>query len=128
MAVQRNVAAQNAETLSAVRHAAGLLGKGSIRWLPCILRSHNLNPNLGVLVRLVSVTEQEGDSYGCIWLTSSGQFWEIEVMISRENGEVVEVECVKDISAEVIVSSHLPGIGKSFGFLAHQVLNEVLGG
>lgn len=128
MSVQRNVAEQNAEALSAIRRAAGLMAEGSIRWLPNVLRSHNLEPSLGILVRMTSVTEQEGESYGCVWLTSSGQFWKIDAMISRDNGEVIEVECVSDISKDVVVSSHLPGTGKSFGFLAHQVLREAFGG
>ncbi|MBC9071762.1 hypothetical protein IAI53_07260 [Thauera sp. CAU 1555] len=128
MSVQRNVAEQNAETLSEIRHAGGLMAEGAIQWLPNILRSHNIEPSLGVLVRVASVTEQEGESYGCVWLTSSGQFWKIDAMISRENGEVIELESVDDISADIVVSSHLRGTGKSFGFLAHQVLREVLGG
>lgn len=128
MAIQRNVTQQNDVVLTRIRHTSGILASGGIPWLSHVLLSQGFNPNRGVLVRMASALEQEGDSYGFIWLTSSGQFWEIEAMVSRESGELIEIESLRGVTAEVVVSPHVPGTGKSFGFLAMQVLNEVLGG
>lgn len=128
MAIQRNVTQQNDVVLTQIRHTSGILASGGIPWLSHVLLSQGFNPNRGVLVRMASALEQEADSYGFIWLTSSGQFWEIEAMVSRESGELIEIKSLRDVTAEVVVSSRVPGTGKSFGFLAMQVLNEVLGG
>ena len=63
-----------------------------------------------------------------LWLTESQQFWEFAVVVSSGAHAKATVERYENVTPSVVISAHQPGTGKSFGFLALEVLNEARGG
>jgi hypothetical protein len=123
MAIQRNVQQQAAETRAAIKRAAAV-GEALPQWLRSALQQHSLEPQAGLLVRYFVVPEQEGDLHTGIWLTDSEEFWEFDVMVSRETQEVLDIEEFTNATASYAAVAALPGTGPSFGYLARQVLHE----
>ncbi|MCB4364331.1 hypothetical protein KIH07_11340 [Hydrogenophaga taeniospiralis] len=124
MPLQRNVAQQNAETEAKVRQAAEMFASHPTRlaWLNAILLSHGLVPNSGILARLSEVPEQEGNLFSGVWLSQAEEFWEFEVVVSRESGELLSTERFENTTNTVSVNQALRGRGKSFGRIAIEVL------
>jgi hypothetical protein len=129
MSIQRSVAKQNEATLAEIQRVAGLLSSGNalVRWLPGLLAQQGLSSSGGLLVVLNSVPEQEGEQFFGTWLTSGREFWEFAVVVSRENNAILEVDHFRNITRST-VSAHVPGTGKSFGYLALQALGAAYGG
>lgn len=123
MAVQRNVQQQAAEMRARIKQAAAI-GEALPPWLRSALQQNALLPHAGLLVRYFVVPEQEGDLHTGIWLTDSLEFWEFEVMVSREAPQMIDVEEFANATAAHRVVASLPGTGPSFGYLARQVLHE----
>jgi len=58
------------------------------------------------------------------WLTADGEFWEFEAFVSWEDGSLIELARVENVTASTSISAHERGTGKSFGLLAIEVLRE----
>ena len=123
MAIQRNVQQQAAETRATIKRAAAI-GVTLPQWLRSALQRHALPPQVGLLVRYFVVPEQNGDVHAGIWLTDSLEFWEFEVVVSRETQQMLDVEEFVNVTASYPAVAALPGTGPSFGYLARQVLDE----
>lgn len=121
MSIQRNVAQQNDDTLAEIKRAA--MAAHSLPWLTKLLLTHGA-PTDGVLARLSVIPEQEGDFYVGIWLSSDEQFWDFALTVERSSAQVLEVERFGNITETTTISAHLPGVGKSFGHVAKQLLRE----
>ncbi|MFC3684671.1 hypothetical protein [Hydrogenophaga luteola] len=130
MSLQRSVAQQNESTLAKIQQVAALLSSGSalVSWLPGLLGQQGLNCNDGLLVALDSVTEQDGEQFFGTWLTREREFWEFAIVVSRESGAILEIEHFRNVTRSTVVSSHVPGTGKSFGYLALQAIGGAHGG
>lgn len=127
MGIQRNVQQQNAETKAKMSATASAFYRqpNLIPWLSAVLESYQLSPLNGILVHLVEIFEQEGNINAGIWLTAQHEFFEFEVMVSRNNKELLGVEQFENVTNTIKICSHLPGIGQSFGALAIQLLSEL---
>jgi hypothetical protein len=123
MAIQRNVQQQAAETRATINRAAAI-GVTLPQWLRSALQQHALLPQAGLLVHYFVVPEQEGDLHAGIWLTDSLEFWEFEVMVSRETQQMLDVEKFTNATPSYPAVAALPGTGPSFGYLARQVFHE----
>ena len=121
MSIQRNVAQQNDHTLAKMRWAAATAQ--SLPWLTNLLLIHGALTD-GLLAHLSVVTEQEGDFYTGVWLSRDEHFWDFALTIERGSARVLYVERFNDVTDTINVSAHLPGVGKSFGHLAKQLLHE----
>jgi len=88
-----------------------------------LLRS-GFNPEDGILVELATTPDQGGECAYATWLTSDGRFYRIEAMIEYGTHRLMEIEDLEHISAEVVVSEHLRGTGRSLGAIALEVLRE----
>lgn len=126
MAIQRNVQQQAAETLATIRRAASI-GAALPQWLRSALQQCALPPQAGLLARYFTVPEQEGDLHAGIWLTDSLEFWAFEVMVSRGNQQMLNVEEFTNATSSYPALKARPGTGPSFGYLARQVLHEMRG-
>lgn len=126
MALQRNIAQQNAETKAKVRRVADIFATrpSHLAWLGTLLVSHGLNPSSGILVSLSEIPEQEGHLFSGVWLCQSEEFWEFEVVLSRTSGELLSAERFENTTGSVSVSQVLKGQGKPFGRIAIEVLRE----
>lgn len=128
MSIQRNVAQQNAATLAEIEQTAALASgtSNALKWLPGLLRDHGQSLQDGILASLSSVPEQEGTFFHGVWLNRNQEFWAFKLTASRETGSLLELEEFENISHSIAVSARVPGTGKSFAFLAIQVLQRQL--
>jgi hypothetical protein len=126
MSLQRSVAQQNAEVLAEIRRTAEHFasGQADVQWLHGLLQSHELSSGQGVLAKLSARPDQSGTLYEGLWLSSAKEFWRFVVLVPRSGDGFAEVEAFENVTRSVVVSGRVPGIGRSFGFLAHQVLHE----
>lgn len=128
MSIQKNVAQQNAETKAAIEKVAFKFvdeRDTSLAWLVELLESYSLSADKGVLVRYVMEHGQGGYDCGGLWLSSDSQFWVFSVVLSYEESKIIELEEFENVTSSIQVSAHLKGIGKSFGFLAVEVLHAM---
>lgn len=126
MTRQLNVRQQNALTTKDVLDAAALFRRADRRvaWLKAAFRSRDAGSESGLLVAFGTVPDQGGgDWVSGTWLTSGRRFWASEAVVPPRDGEQVDIEQLDDITDSVLVSAHVPGVGKSFGCLALEVLD-----
>jgi hypothetical protein len=123
---RRNVREQNAASKSRIRALAASFKDNAFHfpWLMELLHAQSMPVDRGILVALAHAPEQRGEEYSGTWLTRDARFFEFSVLVPRANAEL-EIEDWQDVTAETIVSEHLPGTGKSFGFLALEVLRQL---
>jgi hypothetical protein len=62
-----------------------------------------------------------------MWLTREREFWEFAIVVSRESAAVLEIEHFRNVTQSTVVSAHVPGTGKSFGYLALQAIGGTHG-
>lgn len=122
---RRNVQEQNADTKARIRAVAASFKDSPLNftWLIELLQAQSIPLERGMLVSLAHVPEQSGEQYLGTWLTLEGRFFQFSVLVSRTDAEL-EIEEWQDVTARTTVNAHLPGTGKSFGFLALEVLRE----
>ena len=94
-------------------------------WLPQLLKDMGQDPANGIVVELHEVLDQGGIFCGGTWLNTAREFWSFEVMVSNCRQKLLEVERMDNITAEVVITAHGKGTGKSFGLLAIEVLCEI---
>ena len=126
---QQNVQQQNSLTIEGILRAAKLFRQCDrhVAWLGTALRAKGEANASGLLVAVRTIPDQGGgDWVQGTWLTRGRRFWEFEAVVPRRDGEPVDIERLEDVSDSVQVSGHLPGIGKSFGHLALEVLDRQL--
>jgi hypothetical protein len=128
MAIRLSVQQQNDLTRSAIRSAALSFraNKDSkYPWLFSELKKRGLDPATGILAQLEQVPEQFGEEFGGLWLTAAGESIRFAILVPRSDAAAVEIETWQNETAQVEINAHLPGTGKSFGWLALDVLREL---
>jgi hypothetical protein len=122
---QRNLFQQNEATLAEIERASALATQEPCaRWLLHVLGNQEMSAREGILVRLKSTPDQAADVYHGLWLTKDRRFKEFAVAVSRVS-DSVEIERFQDITDDVVVSKHVPGTGKTFGYIALEVLAKL---
>lgn len=125
--VQRNVSQQNDATLAEIERAAAMATQEPyVRWLTHILSNQGMSPRDGILVRVRSAPDQFADVYNGLWLTKNRRFKDFTIGVSRVD-DSLEIEHFRDITDEMVVSKHALGTGKTFGYLAFEVLENFTG-
>jgi hypothetical protein len=96
-------------------------------WLRAMLAARGYDAGSGILVELRSVPDQGCWVHYGMWLTNSGAFLKFvadEAFGSRlleGSGRLEQFE-LEDVSEQIATSPHLPGTGRSFGWLALDAL------
>lgn len=123
---RRNVQEQNADAKARIRAIAASFQECQFNrpWLIELLQAQSMPVERGILVVLAHVPEQSGDQYSGSWLTSERRFFRFSTLVPRANAPL-QIEEWRDVTTETTVNEHLPGTGKSFGFLALEVLREL---
>jgi len=62
--------------------------------------------------------------YGC-FLKREGVFWAFSIVLNQKEDEIIEIEEWHESNIEV--NGHVKGIGKTWGFLCHEILREIKG-
>lgn len=91
-------------------------------WLIELLAKQSLTETEGLLVSCSSVPEQGGNQWMGTWLTTDKHFYEFDVMANYSTGKLLEVDSWEQVHP--LVSEHCKGTGKSFGYLALELLAE----
>ena len=65
------------------------------------------------------------DTYRGEWLTPERRFYKYEIYLDQSNKYVEEIELWQDVTEQVEICEHKPGIGKTPGWLSIEVLNEL---
>lgn len=60
-----------------------------------------------------------------IILTPDGEFYQFEADLNSERTKLIELYLFQDVSERFEISEHKKGIGKTYGFLAMEVLKEL---
>jgi hypothetical protein len=85
------------------------------------LHAHSLDPSKGILVECRDFFDQDGHVYEGCWLTADREFFRFAVLIPFNKPDPPVVEEWREVTAEIVVNAHVPGTGKSFGWLALDV-------
>jgi hypothetical protein len=125
MGRQRNVQVQfterGAEVLEIARSFVDFPER--FEWLRALLATYGFDANAGILVELRSVPDQGCWVHYGTWLTGSGRF--LKFVGDEKFGErlltgsgLLEWSQLEDITETVSTAAHVPGTGKSLGWLA----------
>lgn len=92
-------------------------------WLRALLVTYALDPHDGILVELRSVPDQGCWVHYGLWLTAERRFIRFvadEAYGARplDGSGRLEYSTIEDITASTSVSEHVPGVGRSPGYLA----------
>ena len=126
---QLNVTEQNALARQCILEAAMWL-RANIDKVPTpvisFLRSKGVDLSEAIDVDFEDMSAMGLDGFfSGLVVTPSWSFWRWEVELNDERSELASVEEWRDVTSEYPISEHLPGVGKSFGFLCLDVLREV---
>jgi hypothetical protein len=118
---------QNQQAMDRMRAIASRFKRDSpgLQWLIGILESNSESPQQGVLVSLKQTLDKGDNICEGVWLSASRRFLEFSARLPQDGGPP-EVEFWNDVTEDIIVNAHQPGTGKSFGFLALELLDEAL--
>lgn len=99
-------------------------------WLRAMLATRGYDAGAGMLVELRSVPDQGCWVHYGMWLTNSGAFLKFvadEAFASQllEGSGRLEHFELEDVSDQIPTSAHLPGTGKSFGWLALEAMRQM---
>jgi hypothetical protein len=89
------------------------------------LHAHSMDTNRGILVEWRDCPDQLGWLYCGCWLTRERQFFRFEVLLPRDRAEPPIIESWKEVTQDTPINAHVPGTGKSFGWLALDVLTAL---
>ncbi len=120
-----NVQEQNILTRNSIYNIAFYWRKNNIP-LPLIqiFEENNIDRNTSIFIEY----EQDYPGTSADWgkvLTSGGKFFEFDMDLNSERSELIQLNVFTDITDQYDISDHKKGIGKSFGFIALEVLNEL---
>ena len=98
-------------------------------WVESALRLNGIDPCRGVLVKATSVPCGGGEeSARAEWIAEDRQFYSIEATIRMGTHELISVDECRNVTTSIAVTAHQPGVGKSAGYLALEVLEQIRSG
>lgn len=99
-------------------------------WLRALLAGRGLDTSEGILIELRSVPDQGCWVHYGMWLTASGTF--LKFVADEAFGErpldgsgFLKYSNVEDVTGQTVTAKHVPGTGKSFGWLALDALRQL---
>ena len=125
MALRRNVQEQNQATRDEIaKHSRAFRSQPmDFPWLLSELHERGLDPLSGILAELSEIPEQGGQYISGHWLSDDRRFYHFAGTLTRGTRAQFQMEQWEHVSPEV--SAHEPGTGKTFAYLALEVLEEL---
>ena len=125
MALRRNVQEQNRASRDTIaRHAHAFRSQPmDFPWLLSELHERGLDPLGGILAELNETPEQDGQFISGHWLGADRRFFRFAGTLTWGTRAQFQMEVWEPVTPKV--SAHEPGTGKTFAFLALEVLDEV---
>jgi hypothetical protein len=124
-----SVQQQNLDTRTQILRVAREFKRDPARFSGVVhtLHAHSLDATKGILVEHESIPDQGGWVHKGRWLTRQREFFRFEVLVPYDRGEPPVVEMWQEVTHETAINAHQPGTGKSFGWLAVDVMENELG-
>jgi hypothetical protein len=124
---QRELPQQNSATRSKIAECARRFADGdpALSWLGAVLEARGIKPSKGILAAYSERPDQDKRLCTGSWLTVSGDFWEFQALVPVAGEDRPAVKFFDERSVSVF--AHERGIAKSFGALAIEVRDEILG-
>ena len=125
MALRRNVQEQNQANRAEITKCAQAFRfqPMDFPWLLSELHDRGLDPLSGILAELSEIPEQGGQYYSGQWLTSDKRFFRFAGTLSRGTRAQFQMEEWVQVSPKI--GAHERGTGKTFAYLALEVLSEL---
>ena len=125
MALRRNVQEQNQVTRDEIAKCAGAFRSQPMNfpWLLSELHDRGLDPLSGILAELSDIPEQDGQYFSGHWLSGDRRFYRFSGTLSRGTRAQFQMEQWEHVLPKV--GGHEPGTGKTFAYLALEVLDEL---
>lgn len=122
----KNVQQQNQLTFLEIRRTAKAFKQNSLSypWLIEVLSTKHLDINDGILIEYYEIPEQNDLNCMVTWLTKDQRFYSIKVIANYKSHELIDIEEFKEFHPEI--TAHNKGTGKSFGYLALNVLRSFM--
>lgn len=122
----KNVQQQNQLTFLEIRRTAKAFKQNPLLypWLIEVLSTKQLDINDGILIEYHEIPEQNGLNCMVTWLNKDQCFYSIDVVADYKSHELIDIEEFKEFYPEI--AAHNKGTGKSFGYLALQVLRSFM--
>jgi len=89
-----------------------------------LLASKNIDMNTSILIEYDQDYPGRNTDEGII-LTEEGKFFEFEADLDLDRTRLITLELWEDVSHRYEINGRKKGIGKTFGFLALEVLEEL---
>ena len=97
------------------------------RWLEQLLTRHHLDPDEGILILCTFVVDRsDNDNFLGCWLSRSQQFFQFDVEADSQTHELLHEYSFDNITDQTHISQHDPEVGKTFAFIALEVLEELM--
>lgn len=94
-------------------------------WVGQALLQKGVDPEAGILAQASSVPCGGREEAGyATWVSVDCRFFAIEATISMETHALISVDSFQDVTDGTTIDSHQKGQGKSFGYLALEILAE----
>jgi hypothetical protein len=95
-------------------------------WVRQALLQESVDSEAGILAQASSVPcgGREEAAYAT-WVSADCRFFAIEATISLETHALISVDSFRDVTDCTTIDDHQKGQGKSFGYLALEVLAEL---
>jgi hypothetical protein len=125
MALRRDVQEQNQATRDLIAKTALSFRSMpmDLPWLLSELQSRGFDPLSGILAALYDTPEQGGTLYNGQWVTSDRQFFRFKGSLTYGTRADFHIEEWEKLTPKV--SAHERGTGKTFAFLALEVLEQL---
>jgi len=100
--------------------------KNMYTWLDDLLSKNNTKPENGIMIFNALIIDRGPKEHylGC-WLNKSRRFYQYEVQVDPSTQELLKIEAWRDITSDTRIEIEDGGEGKSFGFLALEVLDAM---
>jgi len=127
MALKQDVQQQNEATRARIARTAHSFRTDPLSqpWLLAELQERLLDPVTGILAELTFIPDQGGELASGVWLTPGRRFFRFQALLSHHPTISSSIEVWEDVTAKTEVNEQRRGIGKSFGWLAIEVLGEL---
>jgi hypothetical protein len=89
--------------------------------------SKGITPQTAILIDWSHLSAWCPHSYVGRFLTASGQFIDYEIELNDDQSALEHIDFFGDVTDQVEVLEHKRGIGKTAGWIARELLEELLG-
>jgi hypothetical protein len=98
----------------------------ALAWVEAALKLNGIDACRGALLKAASVPCGGGEEAAYAeWVAEDREFYSLEATIRMCTHELISVDQCRNVTASTTISAHHPGTGKTAGYLALEVLEQI---